>query len=237
MSTTPEQALERLLRVKFKDQRLLRLALTHRSYVHEQQEHGPETNERLEFLGDAFLGLAIAQETYRRFPDADEGQLTSWRSALVRTESLAAMARELRLGEYLHLGRGEEQSGGRDRDRNLARALEAVVGAVLEDQGQSAARRWTLRLFSPALDALGDASHKDYKSVLQEMAQAAGKGSPVYRTVSSEGPDHRKEFAVEVLVMDTVVGRGHGLSKRTAQLEAARQALARGKPLEAMQVG
>lgn len=233
VTAVPELALRRELRVKFKDPRLLRLALTHRSYVHEQQEEGPETNERLEFLGDALLGLVIAQELYRRFPDADEGQLTSWRSALVRTESLAGMARQLRLGDYLHLGRGEEQSGGRDRDRNLARALEAIAGAVLEDQGLSAARRWTLCLFAPALDALGDASHKDYKSVLQEMTQAEGKGSPVYRTVSSMGPDHRKEFTVEVLVADAVVGRGHGLSKRMAQRDAARHALAQPRVLEA----
>ncbi len=227
MARRAEKILEVHLGIEFRDAKLLRLALTHRSYLHERPEEAVESNERLEFLGDALLGLVIAEELYRRFPDFPEGRLTELRSVLVRAETLATVGDELRLGDYLYLGHGEEQSGGRSRGRTLARALEAVIGAVLIDQGHEAAKRWTLTLFSDLLDRLPDQPLRDYKSLLQEAVQAQGKSPPVYRTVGSEGPDHDKDFTVEVLVGDEGMGRGKGRSKRIAQQEAARRALER----------
>ncbi|MCH8189996.1 MAG: ribonuclease III [Chloroflexi bacterium] len=227
MTRLPEATLQDVLGIQFRDASLLRLALTHRSYLHERPDEAAESNERLEYLGDALLGLAIAEELYRRFPDSPEGRLTELRSRLVRAETLADLGHELKLGDYLYLGRGEEQSGGRSRGRTLARALEAVIGAVLIDQGHEAAKRWTLTLFQDRLMRLPDQEVRDYKSLLQEVVQAEGKGPPVYRTINAEGPDHDRDFTVEVLVGDGVLGRGRGRSKRIAQTEAARIALAR----------
>ena len=217
--------LEKRLGVRFKDKGRLRTALTHRSYLHEHPEDEWESNERLEFLGDAVLGFVVAEELFRRFPDLPEGQLTKLRSGLVRWETLALVAGELDIGSHLFLGYGEEQSGGRERQRNLARAYEAVLGAILEDRGVAEARKSILRQLSRELDALPAAEVEDYKSLLQEAVQAQGQGAPVYRTVSSKGPEHSKEFTVEVLVRSRVLGEGRGKSKRSAQRGAAQQAL------------
>lgn len=222
-----ETDLQAALGVTFREPALLRLALTHRSYVHERPHEAPESNERLEFLGDALLGQVIAEALFRRFPECDEGRLTELRATLVRAETLAQLAKGLGLGDYLYLGHGEEASGGRLRTRNLARTLEAVVGAVYVDRGYLAAKRLALRLFRDLLQSLSPEGLRDYKSLLQEQVQAQGKGTPVYRTVSAEGPEHSKQFVVEVMVQGKVLGLGRGSSKRMAQREAARAALER----------
>ncbi len=218
--------MERRVGIEFKDRSLLKLALTHRSYVHEAPDDAPESNERLEYLGDAFLGFVVAEHLYGRFPDLPEGRLTALRSGLVRSATLAAVAAELDLGERLYLGHGEETSGGRTRERNLARGFEAVLGAILLDQGYAKAKRWTLKLFKDRLESLPPGLVDDYKSLLQERIQAEGSPPPVYRTVREEGPDHDRDFTVEVIVDGAVAGEGSGPSKQKAEREAARAALA-----------
>lgn len=218
--------LERALGVTFRDRRVLQQALAHRSYVHERPDV-QTSNERLEFLGDAFLGFVIADELYRRFPDLPEGHLTRLRTALVRKETLAEVAASLGLGDFMYLGRGEAREGGRQRATNLSRGLEAVVGAVLVDQGYDAARVWLLQLLASAIERLAEQGPPaDEKSRIQEVVQAGGRPSPVYRVVEATGPDHRRAFVVEVVVGDEVLGRGAGRSKRAAEREAARAALA-----------
>lgn len=226
MPRPPEAILERRLGIEFKDRGLLKLALTHRSYVHEAPDDAPESNERLEYLGDAFLGFVVAEHLYGRFPDLPEGRLTALRSGLVRSATLAAVAAELDLGERLYLGHGEETSGGRTRERNLASGFEAVLGAVLLDQGYAKAKRWTLKLFKDRLESLPLGLVDDFKSLLQEQVQAEGSPPPVYRTVREEGPDHDRDFTVEVVVDGAVAGEGSGPSKQKAEREAARAALA-----------
>ena len=226
MPRSPEAILERQLGIEFKDRALLKLALTHRSYVHEAPADAPESNERLEYLGDAFLGFVVAEHLYGRFPDLPEGRLTALRSGLVRSATLAAVAAELDLGRRLYLGHGEETSGGRTRERNLARGFEAVLGAVLLDQGYFKAKRWTLKLFKDRLESLPPGLVDDFKSLLQEAVQAEDSPPPVYRTVREEGPDHDRDFTVEVIVDGAVAGEGSGPSKQKAEREAARAALA-----------
>ena len=225
MPSSPEAILERRLGIEFKDRALLKLALTHRSYAHEAPDDAPESNERLEYLGDAFLGFVVAEHLYGRFPDLPEGRLTALRSGLVRSATLAAVAAELDLGSRLYLGHGEETSGGRTRERNLARAFEAVLGAVLLDQGYAKAKQWTLKLFKDRLESLPPGLVDDFKSLLQERVQAEGSPPPVYRTVREEGPDHDRDFTVEVIVDEAVAGEGTGPSKQKAEREAARAAL------------
>ena len=223
---SPEAMLERRLGIEFKERSLLKLALTHRSYVHEAPDDAPESNERLEYLGDAFLGFVVAEHLYRRFPDLAEGRLTALRSGLVRAATLAAVGAELGLGRRLYLGHGEETSGGRTRERNLARVFEAVLGAILLDQGYAKAKRWTLKQFKDRLESLPPDLIDDYKSLLQERVQAEGHPPPVYRTIKAEGPDHSRDFTVEVIVGGAVTGDGVGPSKQKAEREAARAAMA-----------
>ncbi|HVM21455.1 MAG TPA: ribonuclease III [Egibacteraceae bacterium] len=198
------------------------LALTHRSYAFEAG--GLPTNERLEFLGDAVLGLVVTDEIYRRFPDAPEGRLAKIRAAAVNTQSLAELARSLGLGDHVLLGRGEEQSGGRDKDSILADTLEAVFGAVYLDQGIAAATELIRRLFGDLLDDLSKRrASLDYKTSLQELTAAQLSSLPVYE-LTEEGPDHEKRFTAVVVVEDEPVGRGEGRSKKEAEQAAARQA-------------
>jgi ribonuclease III len=214
------------LRLKFNDLSLLQRALTHRSYLNEHPEYSFEDNERLEFLGDAVLDFIAGALLYHRFPEMDEGQLTRLRAALVRTETLAGFARRFQLGDVLLLGRGEAESGGRTRQRNLCGAFEALVGAVYLDQGMAAARRFAEPLLGPAIDdILTNSSDKDAKSLLQEWSQATLGETPLYRLASSHGPDHAKEFTVNVLIGPTVCGEGIGHSKQLAEQAAAERAL------------
>ena len=219
-------ALQGILGIQFKDESLLQQALVHRSYLNENPALHLVSNERLEFLGDAVLGFVVADELYSRFPDFSEGELTKLRAALVRGETLSRIASSLQLGDYLYLGRGEEESGGRSRPRNLSCTLEAVIGAVFLDQGFDIARSFILKLLDSEFEGVvEDKFTDDYKSRLQQIIQSERKITPVYRTVEEVGPDHAKVFTVEVLAGDTVLGRGSGRSKRAAEMDAAREAL------------
>jgi ribonuclease-3 len=219
-------ALQTNLGIDFKDSSLLQQALVHRSYLNENPTSNMSSNERLEFLGDAVLGFVVASELYARFPELPEGELTKLRSALVRGETLSRIALFLNLGDYLYLGRGEEESGGRYRPRNLSCALEAVIGAVFLDQGLDVTKEFILRLLKGKLERITeDKSVSDYKSRLQQLIQADHRVTPSYRTIAELGPDHAKVFTVEVLVGELVIGRGHGRSKRSAEMDAARNAL------------
>ena len=222
------EPLEQALGLRFRDQELLQRALAHSSFANEHPEVAPESNERLEFLGDALLGAVVAAELFQRYPQMAEGELTTARSALVRGDSLAEVARELGLGELLLLGQGEELSGGRGRTSNLSAAFEAVIGAVFLDRGYEEARRLMLRLFEGRIAGF---SHnelpRDPKSRLQELVQRQGRPAPVYRIVQETGPDHAKQFVAEAHVAGQVLGRGSGRRKSDAEGEAAEVALRR----------
>ena len=218
-------ALQRSLGARFNDERLLRQALVHRSYLNEQPDPSLASYDRLEYLGDAFLGWVAARELYARFPDCGEGELTRARAALVRGETLADAAREMRLGEHLLLGQGEERGGGRDRDRNLADALEAVTGAVLLDAGESAARAFTLRWLAPLLDREGrDWAERDAKTALQELVQSRGLPLPVYEVIADDGQPPDRAFAVRALVGGREAGVGEGRRKSDAEQAASSKA-------------
>ncbi|MBT9158893.1 MAG: ribonuclease III [Dehalococcoidia bacterium] len=221
-------SLQNILGVAFEDVSHLQQSLVHRSYLNEADDSALSSNERLEFLGDALLGHVVAERLYCEFPDFSEGDLTNLRSALVRTETLARIAHSLNLGDYLCLGKGEAESGGRHRQRNLACALEAVIGAVLVDQGFDIAREFVLRILGEELErATEEKLEKDPKSRLQEVVQEEQRLTPVYRTDDATGPDHDRVFVVDVFAGETLLGRGSGRSKRAAEQEAARAALRR----------
>lgn len=218
--------LEQTIQVSFRDIMLLHQALVHRSYLNENPDFELGSNERLEFLGDSMLSAVVAEKLYREHPDLPEGDMTKLRSALVRGETLARISRRLNLADYLYLGRGEEAGGGRARQSILADVLEAVIGAVFLDQGFDACRSLILRLFESEIEkAVAPGLNADYKSRLQELMQSRRLDVPEYRIVSAEGPDHAREYVVEVAVGGRVMGRGKGKSKREAEKEAARAAL------------
>jgi ribonuclease-3 len=219
---------ESRLGIVFRNRTLLELALVHGSHVNEAQDVRTESNERLEFLGDAVLDMVVAEALYHERPEAGEGELTATRSALVRRESLAEVARSVGLGAFLRLGRGEASSGGRYKDKNLADALEAVVAAVYLDQGYAIAREFILRHLQPQLEqARANGATPNYKAMLQEYLQSLNQTLPHYRVVSAIGPDHQKEFTAEALLQDTILGSGSGRSRKAAETAAARSALAR----------
>ncbi|EUA76405.1 ribonuclease III [Mycobacterium xenopi 4042] len=201
---------------------MLSLALTHRSYAYEHG--GLPTNERLEFLGDAVLGLTVTDELFHRHPDRSEGDLAKLRASVVNTQALADVARKLTdqgLGAYMLLGRGEANTGGADKSSILADGMESLLGAVYLHHGIDTAREVILRLFGALLDAaptLG--AGLDWKTSLQELTAARGLGAPSY-VVTSTGPDHDKEFTAVVVVMDTEYGSGTGRSKKEAEQKAA----------------
>ncbi len=220
--------LEKTLGITFTDKSLLQRALTHRSYLNENPEYPLSDNERLEFLGDAVLDFLTAKYLYNRFPEMAEGQLTSLRAALVKRETLAQFAVTLNLGQYLLLSRGEEEGGGRQREATLCAAFEALTGAILLDQGLQAAEDLTLKCIEPEIRRiLEEELYKDAKSTLQELAQGRLQLTPIYRIVGERGPDHAKEFTVEVLIGEQVYGHGTGPSKQAAEQEAAKAALQR----------
>ena len=220
------EALEQRLGVSFGDRSLLAQALTHPSAVNEAPQEFSASNQRLEFLGDSFLDYVAARELYLRLPQLPEGRLTELRSAVVRGEALARVARSIDLGAYLLMGQGEEGSGGRERDSNLAAALESLVGAALLDKGMDAAYAVTLRLLQPELEQVSrDGAPRDPKSRLQEVMQGMGKGSPVYSMVNESGPDHDKTFSIEVRMDGQVLGRGAGRRKVDGERAAAEEAL------------
>jgi ribonuclease-3 len=221
--------LERRIGYRFTDRGLLEHALTHKSRAAEDISGGVFDNESLEFLGDAVLGLVVADALFRRYPDYSEGQKSKIKASVVSTQSLGRHAEQIRLGDHLLLGRGEEKTGGRFKQALLADAYEALIAAIYVDGGLPAAAEFLER-------ELGDAIHAgstqevvglDYKSALQERLQALGKPLPEYRVASESGPDHRKAFTIEVVVSGDVLGSATGRTKKEAEQEAAKQALAR----------
>jgi ribonuclease-3 len=227
----PYAALEHAIGHVFRDRRLCETALTHRSWANElgargrrQDEHGCRDNERFEFLGDAVLGLVMADLLMARFPEQSEGELTRVRATLVNETGLERVAQGLDMGRWLFLGRGEEQGGGRGKRSIVADALEALLGAVYLDGGIQAAHGVVVRLFQPALEQAGGTAQNDFKSDLQEMAQAR-HFTLIYTVVAQHGPDHDRVFEVALLLDDKEYGRGLGKSKKEAQQQAAAQAL------------
>ena len=232
-----QEELEASLEHRFENANLLERALTHSSFLQQLKPAGPSRadaaprdagdNERLEFLGDAVLGLLATEYLIRRFPDWNEGTLSKSRSRLVNEGSLQEVARRLCLGDYLRLGRGEEKTGGREKPALLADAVEAVVGALYLDGGLAPARRFLGRwLFDPAIQqGTGWLGQTDYKSALQELLQARGNAPANYRILRESGPDHRKVFCVEVIVNARTVASAEGTSKKEAEQSAARLAL------------
>jgi ribonuclease-3 len=216
-------ALAAALDIEFRRPELLRLAITHKSA---EQELSLPSNERLEFLGDAVLGLVVAEYLYRSHPDLDEGALTKVKAVAVSEPVLAEVARKLGLGRYLILAKGEEQSGGRQRASILADALEAVFAAAYIDRGSRAARALVLRVLADHLQAIERQEHEpDYKTLLQERIQERHRTPPTYRVVSQSGPDHDRTFVTEVRVAGEPLGRGSGKSKKQAEQAAAKEAL------------
>ncbi len=212
----------------FDDRELLQTAFIHSSYVNESQDDSLSDNERLEFLGDSILGYVVSEILYERFPEASEGILTGMRAALVRRDTLARFARQLRLGDYLLLGHGEEESGGRKRPATLCATFEAVIGAIYLDQGVEAVRAFVTPLVEGDLERVqGFAARKDAKSRLQEWAQGNLGVPPRYRVVESTGPDHDKLFVTQVTIGDERYGVGVGRSKQESSQAAAAMALHR----------
>ena len=219
--------LQRRINYRFKDRGLLEHALTHKSRAAEDASGGVADNESLEFLGDAVLGLVVADLLFRQFPEYDEGQKSKVKASVVSTASLARHAEQMGLGEHLLLGRGEEKTGGRFKQALLADAYEALIAAVYLDGGFDAATAFLQRELQEAID-LGSSQTivgQDYKSALQERLQALGRPLPEYRLAGQAGPDHRKVFSVEVVVNGDVLGTASGKAKKEAEQEAARLAL------------
>jgi len=220
--------LQQTLGVSFNKPSLLKQALVHSSHANENPGLAPASNERLEFLGDAVLDMVVAAKLYRDFPNLSEGEMTKIRAVLVRRDTLAKMARALRIGDQLYLGKGEEASGGRGKPANLAGAMEAVIGAIFLDRGSTTSEDFILRLLDTELQrVISRRTGTDYKSDLQELIQAREQQTPAYHVIEATGPDHDRRFTVEVRVGDTVLGRGSGKSKKAAETEAARVTLER----------
>ena len=216
--------LEQLLHYQFHDRSLISQALTHPSFEHERAGIGDY--QRLEFLGDAVLGMVLAEALYKRFPSGDEGVLSRSRSQLADQDTLAAIARSCGLGEFIRLGRGEEQSSGRNKDSILADVLEAMIAAVYLDGGMEESRRLILRLFDELLKISASAlKNNDPKSELQELLSCQRLPAPRYHLVEESGPPHDRHFRFQVLVGADIVGEGEGRSKKIAQQAAATQAL------------
>jgi ribonuclease-3 len=230
--------LEEQIGYRFRDLGLLEHALTHRSRAHEDASGGVIDNESLEFLGDAVLGFVIADMLFHRFPTHSEGYKSKVKAGIVSSAALARLASGIDLGRYVFLGRGEEKTGGRRKHAILADSYEALIAAIYLDGGIEPARTFILSHFGPLIAGAGDRAAEasftdDWKSALQEWLQAAGLGLPLYRVARAEGPDHRKRFEVEVVVGADVVGRASGRSKKDAEQQAARVALATlGKPAQ-----
>lgn len=211
---------------QFRDDSLLQTALTHRSSLNENFSPSRVSNERLEFLGDAVLELATTKFLYRKLPKEDEGMLTAFRSALVKTTTLAQVAKSLKLGEKIYMSKGEEATGGRTNPSILADTTEAIIGALYLDQDFQKVEEFLNKHLFPKFDNIKQQKlYRDSKSLLQETVQAAGNPTPEYKVVTAVGPDHNKEFTVNVIVNAEIKGTGRGKSKQQAQQEAARDAL------------
>ena len=217
-------SLEEKLGYKFKNIKLLENALTHSSYANEVR-NGCTSNERLEFLGDSVLSVIVSDYIYKNFPKLPEGELTRMRASLVCEKSLCVFSRELEVGKYLLLGKGEDKGGGRERDSILADAFEAILAAIYLDGGMEPARNHALRFIMSELNHTEDEVFKDYKTALQEIIQRNPEEAVSYILTDESGPDHDKRFTVEVHLNSNVIGKGEGKNKKQAEQMAAKQAL------------
>ena len=219
-------SLEEKLNIKFQNKKLLEEAFTHRSYLNENPDWAGNHNERLEFLGDAVLELAVTEHLYSNFPDKTEGDLTSYRAALVNSNMLAELAQEIGLNDYLMLSRGEAKDLGRARQYILANTFEALVGAIHLDQGYLAAEKFIKEtVLTKVSDVIAKKLFRDPKSVFQERAQEAVGITPTYEVMKEWGPDHNKHFIVGVYLGKELIAEGEGPSKQEAQLRAAEEGL------------
>ncbi len=220
--------LEKDIGYRFKKVALLKRAMTHKSYANEKKLDHEEQNERLEFLGDAVLELSVSELLMERYPDFSEGDLSKMRAAIVNEKQLASLARGFDLGNYLYLGRGEEQTSGREKSSLLADAYEAILGAIYMDRGFKKASDVVRQHYFKLLDKTPQRDfYQDYKTELQEKCQSLFHAVPKYRLVAEKGPDHDKVFEVELSVRHEPLGRGVGHSKKEAEQEAAKEALAK----------
>ena len=218
---------EKKIGYDFRNRRLLREALTHRSFLNEAKERGMAHNERLEFLGDAVLELAVTTFLYFKYPQEDEGALTAYRAGLVNANTLSEVAARLGAEDFLLLSRGEAKDAGRARQFILANAFEAIVGAIYLDGGYSAAEKFIAQFVHPLADEIVDKElWRDAKSFFQEIAQEKEGITPSYRTLSEMGPDHDKEFRVGIFLGDVFIAEGRGKSKQDAEQAAASAGLA-----------
>jgi len=212
--------------VVFKNRKLLKTAFTHRSYLNENRGQGLENNERLEFLGDAVLELIISSFLYETYPEKAEGELTSIRSAIVRTESLAEETRRLDIGQYLKMSKGEEDSGGKEKEYLLANLFEAMLGAMYLEHGYDVCKDFISRTLLKKLDRIiSEGLFIDPKTKIQELMQNKYKVTPTYEIIKEEGPDHDKVFTVVLLMEDKKFSEGYGHSKQKAEEDAAKNAI------------
>lgn len=216
---------ENRIEYKFKNPKLLEEALTHSSYANEHRDKRIKCNERLEFLGDAVLSVVVADYIFENYPDLPEGELTKLRSALVCEKALYMFGKQIKLGEYLLLSRGEKNGGGAERPSIVSDAFEAVIAAIYLDGGLDAARKHILRFVIPEVKNMRTKPFKDYKTTLQEIVQKNPGEILEYNMVSESGPDHDKHFVFEVYLNSNVIGKGGGRSKKEAEQNAAREAL------------
>jgi ribonuclease III len=224
--TKPMAELEAAIGYTFTDQKLLKNSLVHKSYLHDVPDFYLSSNERLEFLGDAVLSLIVSSELFLAHPERTEGELTALRGAQVRKNTLAELGAPLELAEYMYMSKGEEAAGGRTRDSNLARVVEAILGAVYLDGGLKAAVNvWHTMLGSQSDNRLNEVLSQDYKSQLQRFTQALFRITPVYRLTGTSGPEHAKQFHVEAMLGDRVLASGAGRNKQIAEQAAAQEAL------------
>ncbi|MBM7623827.1 ribonuclease III [Sporohalobacter salinus] len=224
-----EKKLEELqseIEVYFTDLNLLQRALTHKSYANENRDLNLKDNERLEFLGDSVLDIIVSEYMFNRYPNYPEGKLAKMRASVVSAPTLADKAKKLNLGKYLLLGRGEEMTGGRKRSSILADAFEALVGSIYLDQNLETARGFIMKLMKTDIENAEAGEHiRDYKTTLQEIIQKKSNSRPEYNVIEEKGPDHSKEFTVQVKFDNRSLGKGTGSSKKEAQQQAAKNAL------------
>lgn len=211
--------------IQFSDDELFKRVFIHRSYLNEHKGYKGENNERLEFLGDAVLELVVTEHLYNNYPNP-EGELTNWRSAIVKGEMLARIAKRLNLGRYMQLSKGEEKAGGKEKNYILANTFEALIGAMYLDNGYGCAKKFiSAQLLTELPNIIENKLFVDAKSELQELVQDKDNVTPIYKIIKEEGPDHNKEFEVGVYINDIIAGRGKGSSKQRAEQNAALNAL------------
>ena len=222
--------LQKKIGISFSSKTLLKTAFVHRSYLNEHKKYKDPSNERLEFLGDAALSIVVSSFLYEKLPNATEGKLTTSRASLVRTETLAKIATSLSLGKHLVLSKGEEDTGGRENPSILANTFEALVGAIYLDRGIAKVGEFLKKTVLSDWKSLIESAVPDNKSKLQEFVQRKYHVSPIYKLISSWGPDHARQFEIDVFIGEKKMGRGTGNNKQSAAQNAAKDALTRLKP-------